>query len=102
MISMQCDDSTDCCKPNPYGYGLLIHLNDDQCEALGIKEPLRAGTTVKITALAFVQSMTESTEDDGDDAGNDISLSLQITDMDLVGHSSSNIAQNLYGSSHGD
>ncbi|WKJ88766.1 hypothetical protein QZJ86_12110 [Methylomonas montana] len=92
------DSGVEAISDNPYGYGLSIYLNDDQCEALGIKQPLRAGTQVKITALAFVQSATESVEDDGDDTGNDISLSLQITDMELSG--TSNAAEHagkLYG-----
>ena len=98
MVSMKCDEAaTDKPLGNDYGYGLQICLNDDQCEALGIKEPLRAGVQVKITALAFVKHVTESTEDDGDDAGNDISLCLQITYMALTGHSTSNPAKTLYG-----
>lgn len=98
MISMKTDDSMVMPADNPYGWGLTLHLNDDQCEALGIKQPLRAGSKVKIAALAFVQSATESVEDDGDDSGNDVSLCLQITDMELSGTmDASASAAKLYG-----
>lgn len=82
MVSMKTDD-TGCapCEPNPYGYGLRIRLNDDQCEALGITTPPAAGTKLAISALAFVASATQTTEQDGDDAGADVFLELQITDM---------------------
>jgi len=84
MVSMQCDNEYPKeASSNPYGYGLTLHLNDDQCEALGIKAPLRAGAKVTIKAMAYVSNVTESVEDDGDDAGNDVSLCLQITDMEL-------------------
>jgi hypothetical protein len=93
------DDS--CCIAMPreqYGYGLRIYLDDDQCEALGITKALRAGTQVTISAKAIVTSATESVESDGDDAGPDISLSLQITDMGLtVGSVLRNAADVLYG-----
>lgn len=81
-----------------YGYGLRIYLDCDACEALGIGKALRAGTQVKIQATAVVVSSTESLESDGDDAGNDISLSLQITDMGLeAGAVLRNAAAVLYG-----
>lgn len=85
LVSMKTDDSG-CmadCTPNPYGYGLCLRLNDDQCEALGIKAPLAAGAVVTIQARAVVTEATARTEADGDDKGPDISLGLQITDMAL-------------------
>jgi hypothetical protein len=96
MVSMKTTDGSDCCiNENEYGYGLLIRLNDEQCKALGIKEPPRAGTQVKITALAFVQSTTESVEGDDSDKSNDVNLSLQITDMELSDDTKSS-AQRLF------
>lgn len=93
------DDSDYASMPREqYGYGLRIYLDDDQCEALGITKALRAGTQVKIQATAIVCSSTESVEDDGDDAGPDVSLSLQITDMGLeAGTVLRNAAEVLYG-----
>ena len=84
LVSMKTDDSgCEPCSPSEYGYGLSINLNDDQCEALGIKTPLAAGAVVMISARAFVRSATASVESDGDDKGPDVSMSLQITDMEL-------------------
>lgn len=99
MVSMETDsNSCEAISENKYGYGLQINLNDEQCEALGITQPLRAGTKVKISALAFVTNATESVEDDGDDAGNEIRLSLQITDMEFAGMMDTKaIAEKLYG-----
>lgn len=87
MISLKNTGDSECTAPSSrssYGYGLRLYLNDDQCNALGIKTALAAGTQVTISAKAVVISATESVEDDGDDKGNDISLDLQITDMDLT------------------
>lgn len=84
LVSMKTDDSGMAdCAPNPYGYGLCLRLNDDQCEALGIKAPLAAGAVVTIQARAVVTEATARTEADGDDKGPDISLELQVTDMAL-------------------
>ncbi len=100
LVSMKTDDGSMCepCTPNPYGYGLCLRLNDDQCEALGIKAPLAAGSTVMVTARAVVTSATSSVEADGDDSGPDISLELQITDMALKpgGRSSGEIAAAMF------
>lgn len=85
-------------SPN-YDGGLCLYLTDDQCEKLGITSVIEPGTAVRIEAQAIVTRATTSLEDDGDDAGNDVSLSLQITDigiesMGLV----PNAATKLYGS----
>jgi hypothetical protein len=82
LVSMKTDDSCAVdCSPNPYGYGLRLRLNDDQCEALGIKAALAAGAAVMVTARAVVTEATQRMEADGDDKGPDITLELQITDM---------------------
>lgn len=84
--------------PN-FPYGLNIYLDEDQCEKLGIAKALKAGTEVTITARAIVVSSTESLERDNDDKGNDVSLSLQITDMGVkAGGMVRNAAAELYGS----
>lgn len=77
------DEGMEVPETSSYGYGLCIHLNDDQCEALGIKEPLPAGAIVRLSAKAFVRSATQSVEGDGDDKGADVRLELQITDLEL-------------------
>ena len=92
LVNMKVDMTSEvCCAPCPesaYPYGLRIYLNDDQCEALGIKGAISAGTQITIMARATVVRCTESTEVDGDDTGNDISLDLQITDMGIAAPSS--------------
>ncbi|OGT24694.1 MAG: hypothetical protein A2342_10005 [Gallionellales bacterium RIFOXYB12_FULL_54_9] len=69
--------------PGKYPGGLCIYIDEDQCEALGLTSALKAGTEVGIQAKGIVTSSTESVESDGDDKGNDVSLSVQITDMSL-------------------
>lgn len=101
MVSMKTDTSDCCapCSPNPYGYGLTISLDEEQCEALGIKTPPEAGTKLKVTALAFVATATQSVEGDGDDAGPDVRLTLQITDMELTGAAAASDASAMYPNS---
>ena len=102
LVSMKTDDGgMEACAPSPYGYGLRLCLNDDQCEALGIKTPLAAGSTVMVTARAVVTRATESMEADGDDKGPDVSLELQITDMALKpgGRSAGEIASEMFPTS---
>jgi hypothetical protein len=101
MVSMKTppDDSNEAtASSNQYGYGLRIRLNDDQCEALGITTPPAAGSKMNINAVAFVASATQSVEDDGDDAGNDVYLELQITDMELSTAKGVEPSTMLYGS----
>jgi hypothetical protein len=86
-------------EPNPYGDGLRIQLNDDQCEALGITTPPAAGTKVSISAAAFVCRATQATEQDGDDSGVDVFLELQITDMELGTAAPQTDARSLYPNS---
>lgn len=99
LVSMKAD-TDDGAMPSvsKYGYGLCLSLDEDQCEALGITEPLRAGTILTLQASAIVVSATERVESDGDDAGPDISMSIQITDLGLeVQGQSSKAASLLYG-----
>ena len=102
MLSMKKDgdDSGDAayCMSAKYGYGLTLHLDEDQCETLGISKALKAGTQVTLQAMAIVTSATESLECDGDDKGTDVSICLQITDMGLTtGSTLKNAANLLYG-----
>jgi hypothetical protein len=64
-----------------YPSGLRLYLDEDLCERLGITKTLKPGTVLTISAKAVVESSTEALERDGDDAGNDVSLQLQITDL---------------------
>ena len=100
LVSMKVE-MQDCapCPPDAYGYGLRICLNDDQCEALGIKGPIKAGTVVQVVAMATVVRCEESTDADGDDTGTDIRLDLQITDMAIEGPADKIDAKALYPNS---
>lgn len=83
--------------PN-YGGGLCLYLDENQCEALGLKSALKPGTQVTLKAQAVVTTSSASLERDGDDAGPDLSLHLQITDMGVeVNGMLRNAAQVLYG-----
>ena len=87
LVSMKSDDSmggegmyevgSSCAYPS----GLMLHLDDDTCEKLGIMKAMKPGMQVSIQAMAVVTRSSEALEDDGDDKGNDVSLCLQITDM---------------------
>lgn len=85
LASMKTNESESmCCSSSPYGWGTQINLNEEQCKALGLTEPLRAGTKIVIEAVGFVKSASESVEDDGDSKENDVSMCLQITEMSLA------------------
>jgi len=91
------------CRPEKYGYGLRLYLDEDQCEALGISKALKAGTQVTLQAISIVTSATESLERDGDDKGTDVSLSLQITELGLTTSGVlKNAAKLLYGTGADD
>lgn len=95
LVSMNVtdDDASSVSGPeSAYDPSPCVYLSSAQVEALGITVSPGAGTTVKITAIAVVQSVTEYAQDaDGD---KDISLSLKITDMELGATSTS--ASKLY------
>lgn len=101
LVSMKVDqDSGGECSPcsNEYGYGMSLYLSKEQCEALGITEPLKAGQSVMIQARAFVMNATQSVEDDGDDKVPDVNMTLQITDLEVTPSKDSQAqASALYG-----
>lgn len=86
LISMKTseeNDAPEAVRSNPYGYGLEIRLNEDQCEALGITTPPTPGSKVMIKAATIVTEVRQIVEADGDDAGPDTYMCLQITDLEL-------------------
>lgn len=113
MVSMKVgnDDSYTQVAPNPYGYGLCICLSEEQVEALGLdKNPPAAGSTVVIQAVALVRRVTQESDpaeevaegESPDDI--DVSLELQITDMEVTTgqqRSSAQSASLLYGGGDG-
>jgi hypothetical protein len=87
------DSEMDCCP--------CIYLNDDQVEALGLKNPV-AGTVynLKVTATATRVSTTQEEPDETKAEGNapDVSLTLKLTDIEVVGgDTGKSIAATLYG-----
>lgn len=85
-------------SPAKYPYGLQIYLSEDQCDALGITKAVKAGTELALTCRAIVTSATESLDTDNDSKSNDVSLSIQITDMSVkVQGVVRNAASELYG-----
>jgi len=62
-----------------YPYGLCLHLDAEQLEKLGITALPKVGSTMMIHAMAYVKS-TGAYETQG---GNDMTMSLQITDMEI-------------------
>ncbi len=101
LISMKTsgDDAPETAmRANPYGYGLEIRLNEDQCEALGITTPPTPGSKVMIKAATIVIEVIRTVEADGDDTGPDTCMRLQITDLELgSAESSTSSASMLYG-----
>lgn len=106
LVSMKREKDDDMCcggwTPSNYPGGLCLYIDEDQCEVLGLNKALKAGTEVSLSAKAIVTSATESLERDGDDKGTDVSLSLQITDMNVkVLGVVRNAADTLYGEGNG-
>jgi hypothetical protein len=106
LVSLKNASDGDCmapCSMAQYGYGLRIYLGDEECEALGITKALRPGTQVTISAKAIVVSSTEELDNDADGGGNEVSVSLQITDMGVeAGAVLRNAADVLYGAAATD
>jgi hypothetical protein len=64
-----------------YPYGLCITLDAEQLDKLGINTLPKVGSEMMIKAKAYVKS-TSAYETQG---GKDMSVQLQITDLDLSG-----------------
>lgn len=100
LVSMKTDGGNHgcCIEDNPYGYGLQIRLDENQCRALGITEPLRAGSIVTVSALSFVTEAAEYFKEGGEKTESKVMLCLQITDLELGSPSRSKdeLAKTLY------
>ena len=78
-----------------YPYGLMIRLNDESLEKVGLTELPKVGTKIQITAMCEVVSTSSRQDQSGEDES---SVELQITDMELGAAQSSNtMASILYG-----
>lgn len=79
-------DSLYACSPapscSPYPYGLRLNLNQDQLNALGIKDLPPAGTTLNLQAVAVItRSSTEDPDADGD--VDYVCVEMQVTQLGL-------------------
>ena len=95
------DDPTPGGLAADYDASPTIYLNDDQVEALGLKNPV-AGTVYNLKVVAKATRVTTSQEEPDEVAaeGNapDVSLTLMLTDIEVVsGDSGKSIADSLYG-----
>lgn len=77
-----------------YPYGLCINLDKEQLDKLGITALPQLGAQMTIMAKAYVKS-TSAYETQG---GKDMSIGLQITDMEIgASKTQSDQATMLYG-----
>lgn len=86
-----------CCMPEDggpaYPYGLSINLDDETLTKLGITTLPAPGTKLTLNALVEVTNTSQYENQEG----KDISISLQITDMELSGAEAKSAASILYG-----
>ena len=69
-----------------YPYGLRIHLEDDEISKLNIPMP-KIGETMVLVANIKVTSVSERADEDGENR----SIGLQITEMELAPYKNDNI-----------
>ena len=99
-MNIKSDDDTPGLSAD-YDASPTIYLNDDQVEALGLKNPV-AGTVYNLKVVAKATRVTTSQEEPDEVAaeGNapDVSLTLSLTDIEVVsGDTGKSIADSLYG-----
>lgn len=76
-----------------YPYGLCLNLDDEVLAKLGITTLPAVGSKMMLQATVEVTANSQYENQDG----KDISISLQITDMDLSGDHGPSAATVLYG-----
>jgi hypothetical protein len=77
-----------------YPYGLCLDLNDESLAKLGITELPPVGKTMMLVATVVV---TRTGAYQTQDSDKEMSLGLQITDMELKQEAGKSIADTLYG-----
>ena len=82
LIDMNIRDDDVAQTPSDISNAPCVYLSNAQCAALGITAPPRAGTKIHITAVATVESVTESVDDDADDP--DVRMTLCLDYMELA------------------
>lgn len=99
-LKQEHDEDIAAYRPNQYGYGTEIHLNAEQCEALGIMKMVRAGQPVTIRANGVVTRAIEELEASEDSGGKDVSMCIQLTEVEVRMSGTANAAKAakmLYG-----
>ena len=95
--------TTDACivEGGEYNSCPCIYLNDEQCEALGITEAPAPGTVYMLKVRAVATRVTAEVEESSEKAaeGNkpDVSLTWQLTDIEIVQGGGKDTASMLYG-----
>ena len=68
-------------QPNPYPWGLSLHLETEALEKLGVKDLPKVGIKIQFVAVAEITNVAQSASREQDDRR---SVGLQITKMQLV------------------
>jgi hypothetical protein len=98
MIIPNDETASHACFPAIYP---TVYLNDDQCEALGITTPPAPGTVFMLRVRAVAISVTAQAEEADEVAkeggGPDVSMTLELTDIDILHGGGKDAASLLYG-----
>lgn len=82
-LNQEGDEDVAAYRAPQFGYGTEIYLNGEQCEALGITKMVRAGQPVTLRATGVVKRSTEELEASTDSGGKDVSLCIQLTEIEV-------------------
>lgn len=82
-----------------YGYGTRLCLREEQVDSVGAGK-IKPGTKVKIVAYGYIASSTQFMDaDEGKEPEVEMSVDIQLTDMEVSGASSVDAAA-MYPSSN--
>lgn len=79
-----------------YPYGLCLSLDDETLTKLGLSQPPAVGTRMVLHALVEVTTTSQYENQDG----KDLSVSLQVTDMELADAAANTDPKSLYPDSN--
>lgn len=100
LVSMNTDDTTEDDSAGEYDPSPIIHLNDDQVEALGIKGMPAPGVVFSLQCRAVVTRVAaegeESDEQKTEGSAPDVYLTLRVTHMSAT-RTETSAAATLYG-----
>lgn len=99
-LKQEGDEDAAAYRAPQFGYGTEIYLNGEQCEALGLTKMVRAGQPVTLRASGIVKRASEELEASTDSGGKDVSLCIQLTELEVRMSGTANAARAaamLYG-----